>query len=145
MRPMSPAMSASAGSTASASSAWAGLYDQLGLRIFINLRGGLYNAETDYDGRFTVNIADFSERLSRSDDELALIGTISLETRKQIGARTSLSLWTDYEYISSVPEMHYVGLDRPIRIGDDDAFATRTMLRLNIGLGSPQLFEEPLK
>jgi hypothetical protein len=41
--------------------------------------------------------------------------------------------------------MHYAGLDRPIRIGDDDAFATRTMLRLNIGLGSPQLFEEPLK
>ena len=46
-------------------------------------------------------------RLSKSSDDLAFIGTISLETRKQIGLRTSLSLWTDYEYISSVPEMHY--------------------------------------
>jgi hypothetical protein len=32
-----------------------------------------------------------------------------------------------------------------IRIDEDDAFATRTMLRLNIGLGSQQLYEEPLK
>ena len=35
---------------------------------------------------------------------------------------------------------------RMICSGDaPDAFATRTMLRLNIGLGSQQLYEEPLK
>ncbi|HEX2447354.1 MAG TPA: hypothetical protein VHK26_04115 [Methyloceanibacter sp.] len=85
-------------------------------------------------------------KLSKSNDELAFIGTISLETRKQIGPRTSLSLWTDYEYISSVPEIRYVSqLGDEIRIDEDDAFATRTMLRLNIGLGSQQLYEEPLK
>ena len=53
---------------------------------------------------------DFNSRLSKSNDDLAFIGTISLETRKQIGLRTSLSLWTDYEYISSVPEMHYANV-----------------------------------
>lgn len=122
-----------------------GIYDRLGLRTFINARAGLYNAETDYDGRLAFPFAGFNSRISQSNDELAFIGTISLETRKQIGMRTSLSLWTDYEYISSVPKLRYAGPDSPTRIDDDDAFATRTMLRLNIGLGSAQLYEEPLK
>ena len=85
-----------------------------------------------------------------SNDDLAFIGSVSLETRKQIGPRTSLSLWTDYEYISSVPEMHYSNGDRPTRIEDDSAFATRTMLRLNIGLGAAPstgapAYNEPMK
>ena len=86
-----------------------------------------------------------NSRLSKSSDDLAFIGTVSLETRKQIGLRTSLSLWTDYEYISSVPEMRYANTSRPTRISDDDVFASRTMLRLNIGLGSQQLYPEPMK
>ena len=120
-----------------------GLYDRLGLRTFINLRAGLYNADTDYDGRFASG--SFNSRLSKSNDDLAFIGTVSLETRKQIGMRTSLSLWTDYEYISSVPEMRYADDNRPTRIDDDAIFASRTMLRLNIGLGSQQLYSEPYK
>jgi hypothetical protein len=120
-----------------------GLYDRLGLRTFISLRGGLYNAETDYDGQFT---APFQTKISQSTDELAFIGTVSLETRKQIGTRTSLSLWTDYEYISSVPQMRYDnGTGQPTRIDDEGVFASRTMLRLNIGFGPSQLYEEPLK
>jgi hypothetical protein len=129
-----------------------GIYDRLGLRTFINVRGGLYNAETDYDGRFNAPPAPaemfsgFQSRLSRSNDELAFIGTVSLEIRKQIGMRTSLSLWTDYEYISSVPKMRYVSeLGETVRIDDDWAWGSRTMLRLNIGLGSAQLYEESLK
>jgi hypothetical protein len=122
-----------------------GLYDRLGLRTFVNVKGGLYNADTDYSGRFDIPFNNFGTRLSKSSDDLAFIGTISLETRKQIGMRTSLSLWTDYEYISSVPELHYADFERPTRIGDDSSFATRTMLRLNVGLGSAQLYEEPLK
>lgn len=124
-----------------------GIYDRLGLRTFINLRGGLYSADTDYDGRFAspsiFGSPGFQSRLSKSDDELAFIGTVSLETRKQIGQRSSLSLWTDYEYISSVPDMRYTTGNRPTRIESDDAFATRTMLRLNIGLGSAQLYPAP--
>ena len=120
-----------------------GLYDRLGLRTFINLRAGLYNADTDYDGRFASG--SFDSKLSKSTDDLAFIGTVSLETRKQIGMRTSLSLWTDYEYISSVPEMRYADDNRPTRIDDDAIFASRTMLRLNIGLGSQQLYSEPYK
>ena len=121
-----------------------GLYDRLGLRTFIAGRAGLYSADTDYDGRFASGA--FSSKISQSNDELAFIGTVSLETRKQIGMRTSLSLWTDYEYISSVPKMHYADDDgRPTRIDDEGVFASRTMLRLNIGLGSQQLYDEPLK
>ena len=121
-----------------------GLYDRLGLRTFISGRAGLYNADTDYDGRFTSDPFG-SSRLSKSTDDLAFIGTVSLETRKQIGMRTSLSLFTDYEYISSVPKLRYADDDRATRIDDEGVFASRTMLRLNIGLGSPQLYEEPLK
>ena len=117
-----------------------GLYDRLGLRTFISLRGGLYSAETDYDGQFTV---PFQTKISQSTDELAFIGTVSLETRKQIGQRTSLSLWTDYEYISSVPQMRYDnGTGQPTRIDDEGVFASRTMLRLNIGFGPDEYYED---
>jgi hypothetical protein len=121
-----------------------GLYDRLGLRTFISGRAGLYSADTDYSGRFTSG--SIGSRLSKSNDDLAFIGTVSLETRKQIGQRTSISLWTDYEYISSVPKMQYADDNgRPTRFDDEGVFASRTMLRLNIGLGSSQLYEEPLK
>ena len=131
-----------------------GLYDRLGLRTFVSAKAGLYSAQTDYDGLYSHpaiqgsnqgDLPPLSTKTSKSSDDLDFIGTISLETRKQIGPRTSLSLWTDYEYISSVPEMHYGDLDRPTRIDDEGVFASRTMLRLNIGFGSSQLYEEPLK
>jgi hypothetical protein len=126
-----------------------GIYDRLGLRTFAKFKAGLYNANTDYNGNFALTSfgmsGPVSTRLSKSSDDLAFIGTVSLETRKQIGLRTSLSLWTDYEYISSVPEMRYADEYRPTRISSDDVFASRTMLRLNIGLGSAQLYDEPLK
>jgi hypothetical protein len=125
-----------------------GIYDRLGLRTFINLKAGLYNADTDYTGRFSFNDTPIStnSRISQSQDDLAFIGTVSLETRKQIGMRSSLSLWTDYEYISSVPEMRYNnGSGRVTRIDDDGVFASRTMLRLNIGFGPSELYQEPLK
>jgi len=117
-----------------------GLYDRLGLRTFINATAGLYNAETDYTGQFASGV--FGSRLSKSSDDLAFIGTVSLETRKQLGTRTSLSLWSDYEYISSVPKMQYAGPGGTTRIDDEAVFATRTMLRLNIGLGSQQLYPD---
>ena len=127
-----------------------GLYDRLGLRTFISARAGLYEADTDYDGKYALQFVPFSSKISKSNDDLAFIGTISLETRKQIGPRTSLSLFTDYEYISSVPKMHYSDGDRPTRIDDEGAFATRTMLRLYIALGGPPVeaapvYNEPLK
>ena len=120
-----------------------GFLDRLGLRTYLNATAGLYNAETDYTGRFS---GPASTRLSQSDDDVAFIGTVSLETRKQISDRTSLSLWTDYEYISSVPQLKYAGPGGTTRIDDDSVFATRTMLRLNIGLGSQQLYtDQPYK
>ena len=87
-----------------------------------------------------ISTGPATTRLSQSDNDLAFIGTVSLETRMALGDRTSLSLWTDYEYISSVPQMTYAGTGGTTRIEDDDVFASRTMLRLNIGLGSEQLY-----
>jgi len=126
------------------------LMSGFGLRTFINARAGLYNADTDYDGSFAFQNLPFSSKISQSNDELAFIGTISLETRKQLGPRTSLSLWTDYEYISSVPKMRYAdGGDRATRIDDEAIFASRTMLRLNISFGGQPIaapdYAEPLK
>jgi hypothetical protein len=124
-----------------------GLYDRLGLRTYISARAGLYSANTDYNGRYTSWVEEewCTSKLSESNDKLAFIGTVSLETRKQIGPRTSLSLWTDYEYISSVPKMRYADEEHATRIDDEGVFASRTMLRLNIGFGPAQLYEEPLK
>lgn len=119
-----------------------GIYDRLGLRTFINATAGIYGADTDYAGRFNFGSGAFTSRVNLSDDDVAFIGTVSLETRKQLGTRSSISLWTDYEYISSVPKMEYASGGRPTRINDESVFASRTMLRLNIGLGSQQLYAE---
>jgi len=117
-----------------------GFYDRLGIRTYINATAGLYDAQTDYSGRFWS--APGTTNLSESENELAFIGTVSLEARKQVGVRTSLSLFTDYEYISSVPQMRYADFGGTTRIEDDDIFASRTTLRLNIGLGPDELYTE---
>jgi hypothetical protein len=118
-----------------------GIYDRLGLRTFLNATAGFYNVSSDYNGRFgSAFVPGSPSRIGLSEDEFAFIGTVSLETRKQLSDRTSLSLWTDYEYISDVPQMKYAGPSGPTRIDYDDVFATRTMLRLNVGLGSQQLY-----
>src|SRR5680860_102051 len=119
-----------------------GLLDRWGFRTYLNATAGLYNADTSYTGGFESGA--FSSRLDKSNDELAFIGTLSLETRKQLGPRTSLSLFTDYEYISSVATMDYVNQNRPTQIGDEGLFASRTTLRLNIGLGSQKLYPDPV-
>lgn len=123
-----------------------GIGGSWGIRSLLSLRAGVYNASTDYSGRFS-GAGYGSTRLGLSDDEVAFIGAASFETRKQFGPRTSLSLVTDYEYYSYAPEMRYVDADRSgcsfgtqdcagrikrTNIGDDDAFEVRTTLRLNI-------------
>lgn len=132
-----------------------GLWDRLGLRSYYSVRAGLYDASTDYGGRFNpLDPSSPITHLSISDDKLAFIGSVSSEHRKQLGPRTSLSLLTDYEYISSVPSMRYAGFTstRPTRIEDDGAFSVRSVLRLNIALGAapapysePPLSSQPLK
>jgi hypothetical protein len=139
-----------------------GIGESWGLRSLLALRAGVYNAETDYRGVYASPRP--TDSLSLSKDETAFIGGVSFETRKQVGARTSLSLLTDYEYFSYAPEMRYVDADRAgcgsgpgtpqvdcagtitrTQIADDDAFAVRTVLRLNIGLGPTVLYPEAMK
>lgn len=128
-----------------------GMGNNWGLRSFVTLKGGVYNADVDYDGKFTpTGLA--ATKLGLSNDEVAFIGGVSFETRKQFGERTSLSLLTNYEWFSYAPQVKYLDADPPFlgkvnatHIGDDDAFAVRTQLRLNIGLGSSQLYQEPIK
>jgi hypothetical protein len=125
-----------------------GIPGSWGLRSAVNLRAGVYDASTDYTGRFLPG-GQSATRLGLSNDQVAFIGTVSFETRKQLGPRTSLSLLTDYEYYSYAPEMKYVDADvgacggtcpgnvSKTRIDDSDAFEVRTTLRLNIALGGP--------
>lgn len=109
----------------------------------------MYDANTDYSGRFNTDGATTS-RLGLSDDKVAFIGAARFETRKQFGPRTSLSLVTDYEYYSSAPEMRYVDTDtipghtyqgkvNKTGIGGGGALEVRTTLRLNIALGPAPL------
>lgn len=124
----------------------------LGVRSFLTLHAGLYDASTDYDGRFTPD-GFGTTRLGLSDDHLAFIGGATFETRKQFSPRTSLSLVTDYEWYSFAPEMKYVDSDvggcgggdcaggvNRTHIADGDAFSVQTMLRFNIGLGPDALY-----
>jgi hypothetical protein len=130
----------------------------LGLRSFIKAQVGVYDAHTDYDAVFDLNfdsslgtIDPISSRLSLSDNKAAVIAGLSFETTKQLGPRTSLSLLSEYEWYSSVPDMHYNDTDifpggvlpgkvDGTKIDYDSAFATRTTLRLHIGLGSSTLY-----
>jgi hypothetical protein len=128
-----------------------GLNDGLGLRSFVDFHAGIYSADTDYNGRITST--DFApSRLGLSDDEITFIGGVKFETRKQFSPRASLSLLSEYTWYSYVPGMRYNdgdnganGIVNQARIFDDDAFVTRTSIRLNIGLGPTQLYEEPVK
>ena len=129
-----------------------GMGGSWGLRSLLSLKAGVYNADTDYNGHFRAASSGVNTRLGLSDDEVAFIGSATFETRKQFGPRTSLSLVTDYEYYSFAPEMRYVNADgdaagtvNRTHISDDDAFEVRTTLRLNVALGSRQLYEQPLK
>jgi hypothetical protein len=134
-----------------------GMGNSWGLRSAINLRAGIYDASTDYSGAFTPD-GGSTTRLGLSKDQVAFIGAVSFETRKQLGPRTSLSLVTDYEYYSYAPQMKYVDADvlprhtfpggvTKTNIDDSDAFEVRTTLRLNIALGAAPaaVYSEPLK
>ena len=122
------------------------LYGGWGLRSFIDLHAGIYGADADYDGHF-VGRGIGGTKLGLSDDQVTFIGGVKFETRKQFGPRTSLSLLSEYEWNSSVPEMRYNdgdgkanGIVNGTHITDDDAFSERTSLRLNIGLGPAELY-----
>ena len=143
-----------------------GLWERWGLHSTFQLRGGIYYADTDYDGRIVdqqpADDFNISSALSLSDDKVAFIGGLVMETSKRIGRRATLSLRSEYEYYSYVPRMAYNQLDialdvAPIPdgvagaggqvgtvINDDDAFSMRTSLRLTIKLG-PDSVMEPLK
>jgi hypothetical protein len=134
------------------------LASSLGLRSFVKARVGVYDAHTDYDGHFEqvfdevfAAVDPISSKLSLSDDKTTVIGGLSFETRKQFGPRTSLSLLSEYEWYSDVPEMRYNDTDAfpggvlpgkvdGTKIDYDSAFASRTTLRLNIGLGPAALY-----
>ena len=133
-----------------------GMGGSWGLRSLLSLRAGVYNADTDYNGRYAAGDGS-AGRLGLSDDQVAFIGAATFETRKQFGPRTSLSLVTNYEYYSYAPEMRYLDVDvgacggtcggkvNRTHIDDSDAFEVRTTLRLNIGLGAAPLYAEPIR
>ena len=128
------------------------------LGIISNFRvwGGVYYADADYSGRLVDNIAfggGNNQSLSLSEDDVAFIGGITLESRMRLSERTTLSLKSDYVYYSWVPDMSYndfdpvfgaIGPNTATTIDDDDAFSMRTTLNLTIAFG-PREVLEPLK
>jgi hypothetical protein len=67
------------------------VWERWGLRSFFEAHAGLYSANTDYNGRFTPVGLDPS-KLGLSQNDVAFIGGIKFETRKQLSPRTSLRL-----------------------------------------------------
>jgi len=132
---------------------FSGLWKRLGLQSSFQIRGGVYYADTDYDGRIVDGSGSGLDGvLSLSDSEIAFIGGLKHETTKRIGKRASLSLMSEYEYYSYVPELLYNQADPFRRTGqvgttldDEDALSMRTSLRLTIKLGPDSVFEESLK
>lgn len=133
-----------------------GLWDRMGLQSSFRVQGGIYYADTDYSGAINNPRAGptATSALSLSDDDVAFIGGITLETKKQIGARTTLSLKSEYEYYSYAPTVFLNQVDvlpgggvgaangqNGTVISDNDAFSARTSLRLTIGLGSRDLYK----
>ncbi len=91
-----------------------------------------------------------TQTLSLSENNTAFIAGLTLETRKQLNPRTTLSLRSDYSHYSWVPVMRYndvvgasTGPNAGTSIGSDSAFSTRTTLRLTIKLG-PRAIMEPV-
>jgi hypothetical protein len=123
-----------------------GMGSSWGLRSAINLRAGVYDASTDYSGRFSPDGGN-TTHLGLSKDQVAFIGAVSFETRKQLGPRTSLSLVTVDADL--VPGFRFEGGVNKTNISDSDALEVRTTLRLNIALGgappAAPVYSEPLK
>lgn len=127
---------------------FSGLFERMGLKTSFQARAGVYFVDADYSGRMTNGGAQFGS-LNLSEEDVAFIGGLSLTTSKQISPRASLSLRSDYEYYSWVPDMSYAsaspatfgGGSAATRIDDDDAFSMRTSLRLTIKLGPDSVME----
>ncbi len=126
----------------------------LGLQSSFKVRGGVYYADTDYEGSLvdgTSALQQATGALSLSRDDVAFIGGLVLETTKRIGKRAALTLKSEYDYYSYVPAMAYnqvdasnlgvtaIGGQSGTVIKDDDAFSARSTLRLTIGLGPDEL------
>lgn len=131
-----------------------GLWNRWGLQSSFRFQGGVYSAESDYSGSLRDPVSPWLiSDVADSNREVAFIGGLTLETRKRIGRRAMISLKSDYEYYSYVPEMNYndninggllFGPNVGTTIGDEDAYAIRTSLRLTIGLGPRELYQQPL-
>jgi len=133
-----------------------GLTSGLGLKTSIRGQVGVYYVDADYNGNYTAEIlfgnpvASDQGSLSLSTDDVAVIAGVTLETQMPISRRAAVSLKSTYEYYSWVPDMQYndndvdggtvfAGENVGTRIGDDDAFASRTTANLTILLGPDEV------
>ncbi|MCF8476064.1 MAG: hypothetical protein K9G60_03480 [Pseudolabrys sp.] len=136
------------------------LWESWGLESAFRLQGGVYYARTHYDGQL-INTGpiiggggDPTSALTLSRNDTAFIGGVTLETRKKIGKRATLSLKSEYEYYSYVPKMIYntalanntnsftgAGRQFGTLIDKGHAYSARTSIRLTVALGPDELFK----
>ncbi|MEL7048584.1 MAG: hypothetical protein AAFO75_06420 [Pseudomonadota bacterium] len=128
-----------------------GFWNRLGLQSSFRVQGGIYYADTDYSGslREASSPVVLNSDATDSSDDFAFIGRLTTETRKQLSARATLSLKSEFEYYSFVPSINYndninggalSGPNVGTTIDDEDAYAARTSLSLTIKLGPESLF-----
>ena len=127
-------------------------WQRWGLHSSFRLQGGLYYADSHYSGSLRANNALYDPILNSdatdSRGDLAFIGGVTLETRKQVTPRSALSFENKVEYYSFVPSMNYndtitgslSGPNVGTTIGSAGAFAYRATLRFTIALGPDGLF-----
>ena len=117
-----------------------------GLTTNLFAKGGIYFADTQYDGSLT-GFAD--QKLSLNSGDTAFIGSVGFETTLPLAPNIHISLVGKAEYYSFVPEMRYNQIDEAAFfgivqqangqdgtvIGNSDAFSGSLMLRLIVELG----------
>ncbi len=127
-------------------------WKELGSGFRLNFSGetGLYYARTEYDGAYTAtaslgNDQPVASSVSLSDDAPAFIGQLQLLLEKDVGARATLGLYGEAEWLSYVPKVLYndtdvaggvpfdiIGRQDGTELGDGSAFTYTIGARLRI-------------
>jgi hypothetical protein len=124
-----------------------------GLALRVDAEGGLYHAQTSYEGRYVGFLPIGGERfklergsLNLDDNDHAFIGSARLELQRTLSWGT-ISLYGEAEYLSHVPRVAYnnddeaggspfgvIGTQVGTEIKSDEAYSFTTGIKLSVPL-----------